>query len=331
MTNEVNVDKLASLFPNVITESRDENGNLKRAVNFDLLRSFLGDDVIIGETYEFNWIGKRSAIADAGRHSEKILCPCPEESKNWDNTKNYYIEGDNLDVLKLLQDSYFSRIKMIFIDPPYNTRNDFVYGNNFTKDRDGNYLFCSNLNNARSHSDWCSMIYSRLLLARDLLRDDGVIFIGIDDIESAQLRKICDETFGEGNFITQLVWEKGFTPKKDATRYVSNHHSYFVMFAKNITQFLKGLLSEKENMRFSSFLLVIKKYSLVAVISLTKDNKIDAYAVLCELCSILLGEYKINTRKEPKGKITEIEKKPYLLNTQRGLQAYITVVCRIFA
>lgn len=206
-----NIDKIAELFPGVVTEGK---------VNFDLLRSLLGDEVYGDEAYEFTWVGKRAAIAEAGRPIRKTLRPCVEESKNWDTTENLYIEGDNLDVLKLLQESYLGKVKMIYIDPPYNTGNDFVYRDNFTRDKDeydeeagvydedGDRLFRNTESNGRFHSDWCSMMYPRLVLARNLLRNDGVIFISIDDNEVAQLRKICDEVFGEKNFIANLVWKE---------------------------------------------------------------------------------------------------------------------------
>ena len=204
----INIDKISSIIPGVVTEGK---------VNFDLLRSLLGDVVYGDEAYEFTWVGKKAAIAEAGRPIRKTLRPCVEESKNWDTTENLYIEGDNLDVLKLLQESYLGKVKMIYIDPPYNTGNDFVYRDNFTRDKgeydeeaglydeDGDRLFRNTESNGRFHSDWCSMMYPRLVLARNLLRDDGVIFISIDDNEVAQLRKITDEVFGEHNFVACLV------------------------------------------------------------------------------------------------------------------------------
>jgi adenine-specific DNA-methyltransferase len=240
-----NIDKIAELFPGVVTEGK---------VNFDLLRSLLGDEVYGDEAYEFTWVGKRAAIAEAGRPIRKTLRPCVEESKNWDTTENLYIEGDNLDVLKLLQESYLGKVKMIYIDPPYNTGNDFVYRDNFTRDKDeydeeagvydedGDRLFRNTESNGRFHSDWCSMMYPRLVLARNLLRNDGVIFISIDDNEVAQLRKICDEVFGEKNFIANLVWEK---KKKGAflSKHYINMKEYIFVYAKNSTSF-SGLVGE---------------------------------------------------------------------------------------
>ena len=205
-----NVAKIAELFPGVVTEGK---------VNFDLLRCMLGDELYGDEVYEFTWVGKRAAIAEAGRPVRKTLRPCVEESKNWDTTENLYIEGDNLDVLKLLQESYLGKVKMIYIDPPYNTGNDFVYRDDFTQSRDeydgevgvynedGDRLFRNTESNGRFHSDWCSMIYPRLVLARNILKDDGVIFISIDENEVQNMRKICDEVFGEANFISQLGWQ----------------------------------------------------------------------------------------------------------------------------
>lgn len=210
-----NVTKIAELFPGVVTEGK---------VNFDLLRSMLGDEVYGDEAYEFTWVGKRAAIAEAGRPIRKTLRPCPEESRDWDKTENLYIEGDNLDVLKLLQESYLGKVKMIYIDPPYNTGNDFVYRDNFTQsredydeevgavDEDGDRLFKNTETNGRFHSDWCSMIYPRLVLARNILRDDGVIFISIDENEVSSMQLICNEVFGAANYAATFIWTKTSTP-----------------------------------------------------------------------------------------------------------------------
>lgn len=211
-----NIDKIGVLFPNCITETVDENGKLKKTINFDLLKQMLSDDVIEGdEAYEFTWVGKKAAIVEANKPIRKTLRPCKEESVNWDTTENLYIEGDNLDVLKILQESYLGKIKMIYIDPPYNTGKDsFIYPDNYLMDAadyidgiglyddDGFKLFAENSDsNPRFHSDWCSMIYSRLLLARNLLTLDGVIFISIDEKEVTSLTKICDEIFGASNHL----------------------------------------------------------------------------------------------------------------------------------
>ncbi|OAV72129.1 putative methyltransferase [Bacteroidales bacterium Barb4] len=219
-----NIEKIAALFPSVVTEAKDENGVLHKAIDFEKLKLMLSTNpnemlVIDDETerYDFTWVGKRQAIADSATPIRKTLRPCVKESKNWDTTENIYIEGDNLEVLKLLQESYLGKVKMIYIDPPYNTGNDFIYRDDFSQtkdeyenelgvfDEEGNRLFKNTETNGRFHSDWCSMIYPRLMLARNLLTDDGVIFISIDDNEVAQLKKICDEVFGEDNFINAIV------------------------------------------------------------------------------------------------------------------------------
>jgi adenine-specific DNA-methyltransferase len=240
--------KLADLFPGAVAEGK---------INFDLLRACLGEDVFADEAYEFTWVGKRAAIAEAGRPIRKTLRPCPDESRDWDTTENLYIEGDNLDVLKLLQESYLGKVKMVYIDPPYNTGSDFIYRDKFAQskedydkdagvyDEDGDRLFRNTESNGRFHSDWCSMIYPRLVLARNMLRDDGVIFISIDDNEVAQLRKICDEVFGESNFVCEIVWERAFSPKNDA-KYFSNSHDYILVYAKNLSLFEIGKLERTE-------------------------------------------------------------------------------------
>jgi len=271
LTSE-NIEKIAALFPNCITEMPDEERSTpekkvyKRAVNFELLKQMLSPDVVDGdEAYEFTWVGKKAAIVEANKPIRKTLRPCVAESKDWDTTENLYIEGDNLEVLKLLQESYLGKVKMIYIDPPYNTGNDFIYADDFKMEseewkvesgewsEEGDRLFKNTDTNGRFHSDWCSMIYSRLLLARNLLTDDGVIFISIDDNEQENLKKICDEVFGGQNFVAQLVWERAFSPKNDA-RFISNSHDYVLMYAKNITQFVIGRLprTEEANARYSN-------------------------------------------------------------------------------
>ena len=212
-----NIDRIAALFPNCVTEASDGHGGIKRAINFELLKQMLSPDVVDGdERYEFTWVGKKAAIVEANKPIRKTLRPCVEESKNWDTTENLYIEGDNLEVLKLLQESYLGKVKMIYIDPPYNTGNDFIYADDFMRsqeeeneqmgmyDEDENRLFKNTDTNGRFHSDWCSMIYSRLMLARNLLTDDGVIFISIDDGEAENLKKMCDEIFGADNYINTI-------------------------------------------------------------------------------------------------------------------------------
>ena len=207
--SQANIEKLAALFPACVTEARGEDGRLKKAVNFELLRQMLSDVVLEGdEAYEFTWVGKKAAIVEAHKPIRKTLRPCPAESVDWDSTENLYIEGDNLEVLKLLQESYLGKVKMIYIDPPYNTGNDFIYrddfgmsGEEFSEgigqvDENGDRLFRNTDSNGRFHSDWCSMIYSRLMLARNLLTNDGVIFVSIGEEEIENLRKIADEVFG---------------------------------------------------------------------------------------------------------------------------------------
>ena len=220
-----NIDRIAALFPNCVTEAADGHGGIKRAINFELLKQMLSPDVVDGdERYEFTWVGKKAAIVEANKPIRKTLRPCVEESKDWDNTENLYIEGDNLEVLKLLQESYLGKVKMIYIDPPYNTGNDFIYADDFMRsqeeeneqmgmyDEDDNRLFKNTDTNGRFHSDWCSMIYSRLMLARNLLTDDGVILVSIGDREVKNLQAILDEIFGASNQVCCFVWKSRVKP-----------------------------------------------------------------------------------------------------------------------
>lgn len=253
-----NIDKISQLFPNCITETKDENGKLKKAVNFELLQQMLSDEIADkDEAYEFIWVGKKAAIVEANKPIRKTLRPCKEESVNWDNTENLYIEGDNLEVLKLLQESYLGKVKMIYIDPPYNTGNDFIYRDDFTLssdeyaedaglfDDEGNRMFKNTDTNGRFHSDWCSMIYSRLLLARNLLTDDGVIFISIDDNEVENLKKICDEVFGESNFVG-LFFRKTKAGGGSASGSCAVEHDYVICYTKNDTD-MKPLFEKFDN------------------------------------------------------------------------------------
>jgi len=245
-----NIDKIAALFPNCITEMLDEEKSTpdrkvyKRGINFELLKQMLSPDVVDGdEAYEFTWVGKKASIVEANKPIRKTLRPCPEESKNWDDTENLYIEGDNLEVLKLLQESYLGKVKMIYIDPPYNTGNDFIYADDFMRsqdeenrqmgmyDEDENRLFKNNDSNGRFHSDWCSMMYSRLMLARNLLTDDGVIFMSIDDNERDNLEKLGAEIFSESNYVATFPWRKR-TAKSDVPFGVSQDYEWIVCFAK---------------------------------------------------------------------------------------------------
>ncbi|MCK9288547.1 MAG: site-specific DNA-methyltransferase [Sphaerochaetaceae bacterium] len=237
-----NVAKIAELFPGVVTEGK---------VNIDLLRSMLGEEVFGDEAYEFTWVGKRAAIAEAGRPIRKTLRPCVEESKDWDTTENLYIEGDNLDVLKLLQESYLGKIKMCYIDPPYNTGKDsFLYRDKFTMDADeydeavemydeeGMKNFRENVKtNPRYHSDWCTSIYPVLVLARNILSDDGIILINMDENEIINLQKLCAEVFGESNDLGTIIWDKR-NPKGDA-KGISYQHEYIVAYAKNKLSFVE--------------------------------------------------------------------------------------------
>ena len=239
-----NVEKIAALFPNCVTEGPDGHGGLKRAIDFDKLRQMLSGDVLEGdEAYEFTWVGKKAAMVEANKPTRQTLRPCPEESKNWDTTENLYIEGDNLQVLKLLQESYLGKVKMIYIDPPYNTGHDFIYNDHFEMDRDeyeqqtsmfdedGNRNFTENTDaNPRFHSDWCSMMYSRLMLARNLLTEDGVIFISIDDAEMPNLEKMASDVLGESNFVACLVYDKN---RKNDAKYFSVGHEYILVYFKN--------------------------------------------------------------------------------------------------
>jgi adenine-specific DNA-methyltransferase len=238
-----NIDKLATLFPTCVTEARGEDGKLKKTVNFELLKQMLSDVVLEGdEAYEFTWVGKKAAIVEANRPIRKTLRPCPGESVNWDSTENLYIEGDNLDVLKLLQESYLGKVKVIYIDPPYNTGSDFIFRDDFSMsgkqykeesgqmDENGKRLFKNTDSNGRFHSDWCSMIYSRLLIARDMLADDGVIFISIDDNEQSNLVQICNEIFGSSNAIGPIIQNK--KNAKNDTMNIQRNHEFILVYRK---------------------------------------------------------------------------------------------------
>lgn len=256
-----NIAKIASLFPDAVTEAADGDGNVRLAVDFDALREDLFDDIVSGprERYQFTWPGKREAKLEARRPTRKTMRPCPEKSVDWDATQNLYIEGDNLEALKIMRETYSGRVKLIYIDPPYNTGHDFVYADDFSKtkaeydaesgdyDEEGNRLFRNVESRGRFHSDWCSMMYPRLLLARDMLSNDGVIFISIDDSEQDNLRKICDEIFGASNFIANLIWEKKYTGANDA-QYFSTNHDFILCYARNASSVVIGRLPRTEEM-----------------------------------------------------------------------------------
>ena len=260
LVNE-NIKKIGNLFPECVTETVDENGNVKAAIDFEKLKENLSH-ATIGEgeeRYQFTWPGKREAIHNANAPTNKTLRPCKEESVNFDNTENLYIEGDNLEVLKLLQENYLRNVKMIYIDPPYNTGDDFVYNDDFKEDaesfqsksgmydEDGNMLlqnFEKNTeSNGRFHTDWLNMMYPRLKIARNLLSDEGVIFISIDENEIENLRKICDEIFGSLNFVAQFIWRGG---RRNLAKYVSTSHEYMLCFAKDLNAISEKKISWKE-------------------------------------------------------------------------------------
>ena len=242
-----NIEKLTALFPNCITEGRNEQGEIVKGVDFELLRQELSNVLIDGEQerYTLNWVGKKESILAANAPIAKTLRPCREESVNFDTTENLFIEGDNLDALKLLQENYLGKVKMIYIDPPYNTGNDFIYSDNFAEnteeflirsnqvDEDGNRLIANTESNGRFHSDWLSMMYSRLRLARNLLTDDGVIFISIDDNEQANLKRICDEIFGEQNFVANLIWTNKEGGGSSDSNYFRIKHESIICYAKD--------------------------------------------------------------------------------------------------
>ena len=265
---EDNITKIAQLFPDCVTETVDErSGQPKHLIDFEKLKQNLSDSVISerAERYQFTWPDKSKAILLANSPINATLRPCREDSVDFDNTQNLYIEGDNLDVLKCLKETYLHKVKMIYIDPPYNTGNDFVYEDDFAQsseeylansgqfDEQGNRMFTNAESNGRFHTDWLNMIYPRLKVARDLLTDDGVIFISIDDNEVENLRKVCDEVFGEQNFIATLIWERAFAPKNDA-KFISSSHDYIVMCAKRIENFKIGRLerTQEANARYSN-------------------------------------------------------------------------------
>ena len=269
---QVNIKKIALLFPDCVTETivgydADDKPILRHKVDFEKLQQNLSSEIISGneERYQFTWPDKKKAILLANSPINATLRPCRDESADFDNTKNLYIEGDNLDVLKCLKETYLHKVKMIYIDPPYNTGNDFIYEDDFAEstseylansgqfDEQGRRLVTNTESNGRFHTDWLNMIYPRLKVARDLLTDDGVIFISIDDHEQDNLKRICCELFGERNFIAQLVWERAYSPKNDA-RFISNSHDYILMFAKNIDCFIIGRLArtEEANARYQN-------------------------------------------------------------------------------
>ena len=250
-----NMEKLAALFPAAVTEMRGEDGTLRKGIDFEKLRQLLSHDIVEGgERYEFSWVGKKAAMAEAARPTTETLRPVKADSRDWDTTENLYIEGDNLAALKILQESYLGKVKMIYIDPPYNTGNDFIYADDFMRtqdeeneqmgmfDEDENHLFKNTDNRGRFHSDWCSNILERLLIARNFLSDDGVILINIDEHEVANMLKICSEVYGVTNELGVIVWDKR-NPKGDATG-ISYQHEYIIVYAKD-----RNMLSQTTEIR----------------------------------------------------------------------------------
>ena len=254
-----NIAKIRALFPGCVTEATDDNGKVRLAVDFDQLRQELSDYIVDGpeERYRLDWPGKREALALANAPIVKALRPVRENSIEFDITQNLFIEGDNLEALKLMQDAYLGAVKMIYIDPPYNTGNDFIYDDDFSEtiddflarteqvDDSGQKLVANTTANGRFHSDWLSMIYPRLKLGRNLLKDDGAIFISIDDNEYDNLRKVCDEVFGSDNFVATVIWQKVFSPKNTAS-YFSEDHDYIVIYAKDKSSWRPTLLPRSD-------------------------------------------------------------------------------------
>lgn len=256
------IERIREIFPGCVTEALDENGEIRLAVDFDHLRQELSDSIVEGpqERYHLNWPGKREAMLTANAPISKTLRPCREESVDFDTTKNLFIEGDNLDALKLLQETYLGKVKMIYIDPPYNTNtgNNFIYKDDFAentqeflkrsnqKDEEGNRLVANTDSNGRFHSDWLTMMYPRLKLARNLLKDDGVIFISVDDCEVHNLKKVCDEVFGEKNFIANIIWQKKYTRANDA-KYFSDNHDHILSYGKEKQKLTFNLLPRNNN------------------------------------------------------------------------------------
>lgn len=264
-----NIKRIGELFPNCLTERLNDEGKPEVAIDFDLLRQELSKDIVEGpeERYQFTWPDKRNAIRLANAPTTDTLRPCREESVDFDTTQNLYIEGDNLQVLKLLRENYLGKVKMIYIDPPYNTGNDFVYNDDFSQsageymhnsgqeDEEGNRLVANTESNGRFHTDWLNMIYPRLKVAKDLLSEDGVIFISMNDCEQKNLKAICDEIFGSSNFITQLIWQQRKGGGNDS-RFVASDHEYILVFTKNV-------FSQTEKWRVSQSEEYQKRYNLV--------------------------------------------------------------------
>ena len=263
---DVNIEKISALFPNCVTEAQGENGELKKAIDFDLLKQELSQVLVEGEQerYRLDWVGKKESILTANAPIAKTLRPCREESVNFDTTENLFIEGDNLEALKLLQENYLGKVKMIYIDPPYNTGNDFIYEDDFAEstdeffersnqtDDEGNKLVANTESNGRFHSDWLSMMYSRLKLARNLLAEDGFIFINIDDTEQSNLRKLCDEIYGQANFIANIAWQHSMQSKNDE-KFFSRNYNHLIVYRKAFSNTIFRLpRTEQDNKNYSN-------------------------------------------------------------------------------
>lgn len=348
-----NIEKIAKLFPNCMTEGKDENGQVVRLVDFDLLKQELSKDIIEGndERYTLNWAGKKQAILTANSPINATLRPCREESVDFDNTKNLYIEGDNLDVLKLLRETYLGKVKMIYIDPPYNTGNDFVYEDDFATsteeylqasksyDEQGNKMFQNNESNGRFHSDWLSMMYSRLKVAKDLLSDDGAIFISIDDNEQENLKKLCNEIFGENNFIATFKWNR-VAKAPSLSGMVRTKYEYVLAYYKNIKPQLFGkqsyntqgplwhLPNKRAELTFPEKSIRVKSsfkaqvyggsYQVELLDDLVCENGLNKFPIRVLACSAW-GQNKIN-EYVAKGNTFEIKTNPQTFYTDLDSQ-----------
>ena len=294
---DANIEKIAALFPNCITETKDENGELKQAVDFDLLKQELSQVLVEGEQerYRLDWVGKKEAILTANAPIAKTLRPCKEESVNFDKTENLFIEGDNLEALKLLQENYLGKVKMIYIDPPYNTGNDFIYEDDFAEstfeflersnqiDEEGNRLIANTESNGRFHSDWLSMMYSRLKLARNLLKDDGVIFISIGEIEVFNIKRVLEEIFGERNYIATVV-RKTKTTSNNGNQFAPSHE-YIVICAKNLNHI--SVFNDSEAQETEDYLKLFKhedeygKYNTIGLYQPSLKHGGSSYPIEC--------------------------------------------------
>ena len=343
-----NIKKIAELFPNCLTERLDENGKPEAAIDFDQLRQELSKNIVEGpeERYQFTWPDKRNAIRLANAPTTDTLRPCREESVDFDNTQNLYIEGDNLEVLKLLRENYLGKVKMIYIDPPYNTGNDFVYNDDFAQtagdyvhnsgqeDEEGNRLVANTESNGRFHTDWLNMIYPRLKVAKDLLSEDGVIFISIDDNELKNLENICNEIFGEANFVATIVWQKKYAATNDSKGF-STTHDYIIAFQKS-NKFSRNLLprTAEQNQPYKfddndgrglwrSDNLLVKSFSPSGVYPITNPNtgveyyppKGSCWRASQDTMKIWLAENRIFFGKDGKG---APQLKRYLNEVQQG-------------